>query len=96
MTEHRIFERETIIEDDAQHRNALRNDFVTGATRGDEEAGGALAGGAAGAIVGAVVAGPVGAVVGGAIGVTAGATAGAAGDKATDDTVVVTRETRRS
>ena len=43
MTEHRIFEQETIIEDDAQHREALRSDYVSGATRDDEAAGGAVA-----------------------------------------------------
>jgi len=95
MTEPRILQREIITEDDTQHREALRNDYVSGATRGDKEAGGAFAGGVAGAIVGAVVAGPVGAVVGVAIGVTAGATTVAVSDKAPDDTVI-TPEVRPS
>jgi uncharacterized protein YcfJ len=94
MTEHRIVERETIIEDGAEHRETLRKDFVSGAPHGDEEAGGAVAGGVAGAVVGAVVGGPVGAVVGGAIGAATGATAGAVDQKDKDDTVVVTREER--
>ena len=96
MTDHQIFEPETVIEADAEHREALRSDYVSGVTRGDEEAGAAFAGGVAGAIVGAVVAGPVGAVVGGAIGVAAGVTAGEVSAKPTDDTVVVTREVGRS
>ena len=91
MTEHRVIESETITEDGAEHREALRKDYVSGAPHGDEEAGGAVAGGVAGAVVG----GPVGAVVGGAIGAASGATAGAIDEKAKDDTVVVTREVRR-
>jgi uncharacterized protein YcfJ len=94
MTEHRVIESETITEDGAEHREALRKDYVSGAPHGDEEAGGAVAGGVAGAVVGAVVGGPVGAVVGGAIGAASGATAGAIDEKAKDDTVVVTREER--
>ena len=86
MTEHRVIESETITEDSAEHREALRKDDVSGAPHGDEEAGGA--------VVGAVVGGPVGAVVGGAIGAASGATAGAIDEKAKDDTVVVTREER--
>jgi uncharacterized protein YcfJ len=95
MTEHRIVERETIIEDGAEHRETLRKDYVTGAPHGDEEAGGAVGGAVAGAVVGAVVGGPVGAVVGGAVGAAAGTTAGAVDEKAKDDKVVVTREVRR-
>jgi uncharacterized protein YcfJ len=90
MTEHRVIESETITEDGAEHREALRKDYVAGAPHGDEEAGGAVAGGVAGAVVG----GPVGAVVGGAIGAASGTTAGAVDEKAKDDTVVVTREER--
>src|SRR5664279_4931604 len=93
MTEHRIVEPESIIEDGAEHRETLRKDYVSGAPHGDEEAGGAVGGGA-GAVVGAVVGGPVGAVVGGAIGAATGATAGAVDQKNKDDTVVVTREER--
>ena len=96
MTEHRVIESETITEDGAEHREALRKDYVADAPHGDEEAGGAVAGGVVGAVVGAVVGGPVGAVVGGAIGAVSGAAAGAIDEKAKDDTVVVTREVRRS
>src|ERR1035437_9030253 len=82
MTEHRIVEPESIIEDGAEHRETLRKDYVSGAPHGHEEAGGAVAGGVAGAVVGAVVGGPVGAVVGGAIGAAAGAPAAPAARRA--------------
>ena len=96
MTEHRIIERETVTEQAVEPRGTIEKDFATGVPHGDEEAGGAVGGAVGGAIVGAVVGGPVGAVVGGAIGAAAGATGGALDQKAKDDTVVVTREVRRS
>ncbi len=88
MNDYRTVERETIIEDGAEHREALRKDYAPGIPHGDEKAGGAVAGG----VIGAVVGGPVGAVVGGAIGVATGATAGAVDQKSKDDTVVVRPE----
>jgi uncharacterized protein YcfJ len=96
MTEHRIIERETITDDGVERRETLRKDYVPGVPHGDEEAGGAVVGGVAGAVVGAVVGGPAGAVVGGAIGAVTGVTAGAIDQKDKDDTVVITREERRS
>jgi uncharacterized protein YcfJ len=96
MTEHRVIERETITDDGLERPRTIEKDYVSGAPHGDEEAGGAVAGGVAGAVVGAVVGGPVGAVVGGAIGAVTGVTAGAIDQKDKDDTVVVTREVRRS
>jgi outer membrane lipoprotein SlyB len=96
MTEHRIIERETVTEQAVEPHGTIEKDFATGVPHGDEEAGGAVGGAVGGAIVGAVVGGPVGAVVGGAIGAAAGATGGALDQKAKDDTVVVTREVRRS
>ena len=96
MTEHRIIERETVTEQAVEPHGTIEKDFATGVPHGDEEAGGAVGGAVGGAIAGAVVGGPVGAVVGGAIGAAAGATGGALDQKAKDDTVVVTREVRRS
>ena len=92
MNDYRTVERETIIEDGSEHREALRKDYAPGIPHGDEKAGGAVAGGVIGAVAGAVVGGPVGAVVGGAIGVATGATAGAVDQKSKDDTVVVRPE----
>jgi uncharacterized protein YcfJ len=94
MNDYRTVERETIIKDGSEHREALRKDYVSGAPHGDEEADGAVAGGVIGAVAGAVVGGPVGAVVGGAIGAATGATAGAVDQKSKDETVVITREER--
>jgi uncharacterized membrane protein len=96
MTEHTTVERETVTEHVDEPRRIVEKDYATGVAHGDEEAGGAFLGGAAGAVAGAIVGGPVGAVVGGAIGAAAGATGGAVDQKAKDDTVVVTREVRRS
>ena len=96
MTQDRVIERETVTEQTAEPHGTIEKDFATGVPHGDEEAGGAVGGAVGGAIVGAVVGGPVGAVVGGAIGAAAGATGGALDQKAKDDTVVVTREVRRS
>jgi outer membrane lipoprotein SlyB len=96
MTEHRVVERETITEDAGKHPATIETDTVSGVRHGDEEAGGAVAGAVVGAVAGTVVGGPVGAVVGGAIGAAAGATTGAVDAKDKDDTVVVTRDVRRS
>jgi outer membrane lipoprotein SlyB len=96
MTEHTTVERETVTEHVDEPRGVVEKDYATGVAHGDEEVGGAFLGGAAGAVAGAIVGGPVGAVVGGAIGAAAGATGGAVDQKAKDDTVVVTREVRRS
>ena len=96
MTQERVVERKTVTETSAAPHETIEKDYVTGLPHGDEEAGGAVGGAVAGAVVGAVVGGPVGAVVGGAIGAAAGTTAGAVDEKAKDDTVVVTREVRRS
>jgi outer membrane lipoprotein SlyB len=96
MTEQETIERRTITEDAGERPATIETDTVSGVRHGDEEAGGAVAGGVVGAVAGAVVGGPVGAVVGGAIGAAAGATTGAVDAKAKDDTVVVTREVRRS
>jgi uncharacterized membrane protein len=96
MTEHTTIERETITEHPAEPGRVVEKDYATGVAHGDEEAGGAVGGAVGGAIVGAVVGGPVGAVIGGAIGAASGATVGALDQKAKDDTVVVTREVRRS
>jgi uncharacterized protein YcfJ len=96
MTDQTIIQRETVTEDSLAPRETIKTTSVQGGMpRGDEEAGGALAGAAGGAVVGAVVGGPVGAVVGGAIGAASGATAGAVDEKAKDGTVV-TQEERRS
>jgi len=113
MTEQRTIVRETITDDDAEHRAALQDATTVPvatttevatteaatATRnphGDEEVGGAVGGGVVGAVIGAVVGGPVGAVIGGAVGATAGATAGAIDTRVKEESVVVTREIRRS
>src|SRR5664279_3619938 len=88
MTQERIVERKTVTDSSAAPRETVEKDYVAGVPHGDEEAGGA--------VVGAVVGGPVGAVVGGAVGAAAGTTAGAVDEKAKDDTVVVTREVRRT
>ena len=96
MTEKTTIVRETTTEQAVEPRETVEKDYQTGIPHGDEEAGGAFLGGAAGAVAGAIVGGPVGAVVGGAIGAAAGATGGAVDQKAKDDTVVVTREVRRS
>jgi uncharacterized protein YcfJ len=96
MTQERIVEQKTVTESSPAPRETVEKDYVAGVPHGDEEAGGAFLGGAAGAVAGAIVGGPVGAVVGGAIGAAAGATGGAVDQKAKDDTVVVTREVRRS
>ena len=96
MTQERIVERKTVTESSAAPRETVEKDSVAGVPHGDEEAGGAVGGAVGGAGVGAVVGGPVGAVVGGAIGAAAGTTAGAVDEKAKDDTVVVTREVRRT
>jgi outer membrane lipoprotein SlyB len=96
MTERTTIERETITEHPVEPGRVVEKDYVTGVPHGDEEAGGAVGGAVGGAIVGAVVGGPVGAVIGGAIGAASGATVGALDQKAKDDTVVVTREVRRS
>ncbi len=96
MTEHTTIERETVTEHVDEPRGVIEKDYATGVAHGDEETSGALGGAVGGAIVGAVVGGPVGAVIGGAIGAASGATVGALDQKAKDDTVVVTREVRRT
>ena len=40
MNDYRTVERETIIEDGAEHREALRKDYAPGIPHGDEKAGG--------------------------------------------------------
>ena len=90
MTDQRIVERVTIIDD----ASLLDDATVTTLRRRapgepDEMVGGALIGGAGGVVVGAIVGGPVGAVIGGAIGAAAGTTAGAIDEASKDDSVVV-------
>ena len=96
MDENWVVERGSVTDDGVERREVVEKEYAPGAARrGDEQAGGAVAGGLAGAAVGAVVGGPVGVVVGGAIGAATGATAGLADEARKDhEKVVVKREER--
>jgi outer membrane lipoprotein SlyB len=89
MTDQRIVERATVIEDAVDPGDPIvARPRKRAPGEPDEMVGGALIGGAGGAVVGAVVGGPVGAVIGGAIGAAAGTTAGAVDEANKDGRVV--------
>jgi phage tail tape-measure protein len=92
MIDQKITEEKITTTDVGDPPKTTQTTYLSGtAPKGDEEAGGAVAGAVGGAAVGAVVGGPVGAVVGGAIGAASGASVGAV-DTRNKDVVAITTE----